>query len=77
VADHGGDGVTRSHLLESLAGIDAFTADGLVGPTDVAAQIPNGCTVVLQVHDARFARAHPVERGSLDCEGENLVQIET
>jgi hypothetical protein len=72
----GGDGITRTAMLDALAGIDGFTADGLVGPTAVGDRVPNGCTVVLQVADGEFTRVDPDERGSLDCDPENLVEIE-
>jgi hypothetical protein len=62
-------------LLEALAGIHDFTGGGLVGPTNVGDRIPNGCTVVLHVHDGQFTRAHPTERGRLDCDPSNLVDL--
>ena len=76
VEAHGDDGVTRAHLLDALDATQDFTADGLIGPTDVADRTPSGCTVVLQVHDGRFTRVHPDERGSLDCEPQNLVELD-
>jgi ABC-type branched-subunit amino acid transport system substrate-binding protein len=75
-SDHGAKaGVTRAGLLEALAGIHDFTGGGLVGPTNVGDRIPNGCTVVLHVHDGQFTRAHPTERGRLDCDPSNLVDL--
>jgi hypothetical protein len=76
VAEHGADGVTRERLLGSLAAIDGFTAGGLVGPTDVGARTPSGCTVVLQVRRGRFVRMHPTESGNLDCDAQNLVELD-
>jgi hypothetical protein len=76
VAEHGSDGITRARLLDALAGIDGFTADGITGPTDVGAKTPSGCTVVLQVRDGHFVRVHPAERGRLDCEAQNLVEVD-
>ena len=35
VGDHGQDGLTRARLLDALAGTHAFTAGGIVGPTDI------------------------------------------
>jgi hypothetical protein len=76
LAEHGEDGLTRERLLESLGGIDAFTARGLVGPTDIGGRTPNGCFVLLQVEAGRFPRVSPVERGSLDCGADNLVVLD-
>ena len=73
---NGEDGITRTAMLNALAGIDGFTAQGLVGPTAVGDRAPNGCTVVLQVLDGELTRVHPTERGSLDCDPENLVELE-
>ncbi len=77
VAQHGEDGLTRERLLAALGEIDAFTGGGLVGPTDVGARTPNGCFVLLQVTDGRFARVEPAERGSLDCGADNLVVLDS
>jgi hypothetical protein len=74
--EHGDDGLTRARLLESLASIDAFTGNGLVGATDVGARSPSGCFVLLRVDDGRFARVTPAVRGSLDCGADNLVELD-
>jgi hypothetical protein len=76
VEAQGEDGITRTGILAALADIDGFTARGLVGPTAVGDRTPNGCTVVLQVRDGEFARVQPSERGSLDCDPANLVELE-
>jgi len=76
VDEHGANGITRARLLDALAGIEGFTAGGIIGPTDIGARAPNGCSVVLQVQDGRFARVHPAERGSLDCGAQNLVEVD-
>jgi ABC-type branched-subunit amino acid transport system substrate-binding protein len=73
---HGKGGITRTALLDALAAVRGFTAEGLIGPTEVGDRTPNGCTVVLQVRDGKFARVDPEERGSLDCDAENLVELE-
>jgi hypothetical protein len=75
VDEHGENGLTRVHLLEALGGIDAFTADGIVGPTNVAAGAPTGCYVLLQVRDGKLARVNPDAVGSLDCGPQNLQTI--
>lgn len=75
VDDAGKNGITRVRLLEQLATIDAFTGNGIVGPTDVAGGVPNGCYVLLRVVDGKFVRQQPPEVGSLDCGPQNLQTI--
>ena len=75
-ASSGSETITRSRVLEALAGTHDFTGGGIVGPTDVGERAPTGCTVVLQVHSSRFARVEPARRGSLDCGPQNLVDLE-
>jgi hypothetical protein len=73
---HGKSGIARTALLEALASVRGFDADGLIGATDVGDRTPNGCTVVLQVRGNKFERVDPTERGSIDCDAENLVELE-
>ncbi len=76
VAEHGDDGLSRQRLLASLATIDAFTARGLIGPTDVGTRTPNGCYALLQIDAGRFTRVSPSERGTLDCGTDNLIVLD-
>jgi Periplasmic binding protein len=71
----GDDGLTRARLLEALGGVTSFTADGIIGSTDVAAGAPSGCFVLLQVRDGKFARVNPTAVGSLDCGPQNLQAV--
>ena len=63
----GKDGVTRARFLEEARKIHDFTADGLLGPTDVGASKLNGCFVLLQVQDGKFVRVFPKKKGTVDC----------
>ncbi len=72
---HGDDGLTRARLLETLATIRDFTADGILGPTNVADREPNGCFALLRVEDGEFTRAYPTEPGILDCAEGNLRSV--
>jgi hypothetical protein len=75
VADHGHDGLTRARLLDALAGTHAFTAGGIVGPTDIGQRAPNGCLVMLKVRNGGFKRVDPTAKGSLDCAPGNIVVV--
>jgi hypothetical protein len=76
VIDEDGDnGLTRVRLFDALAGIQDFTAGGIVGPTDVASGTPNGCFVLTQVQEGRFARVSPADKAVIDCGAQNLVEL--
>jgi hypothetical protein len=75
VEQSGEDGLTRVRLLDTLSGVHDFDAGGIVGPTDVGRRTPTGCYVLLQVHDGKFTRVNPAEKGRLDCASDNLVTI--
>ncbi|MEX0665908.1 MAG: ABC transporter substrate-binding protein [Acidimicrobiia bacterium] len=75
IDEHGDNGITRVRLFEALAGINDFTAGGIVGPTDVASGTPTGCYVLMQVSDARFDRVNPADKGVIDCGSQNLVEM--
>ncbi len=71
----GENGLTRAALLEALAGIHDFDADGMWGNTDIGDRLPTSCFMVTQVRDGRFARAYPKEAGTLDCAKSNRITI--
>ena len=75
VDDHGQDGLTRTRLLDALSGTHAFTAGGIVGPTDIGRRAPSGCFVMLKVRNGNFKRVNPTAKGSLDCSPGNLVEV--
>ena len=75
VDEDGENGLTRERLLAALGTIDTFTADGIIGATNVADGTPNGCFVLLQVRNGKFARVNPADAGNLDCGPQNLQTI--
>jgi ABC-type branched-subunit amino acid transport system substrate-binding protein len=66
---HGNNGLTRERFLEEAAKVHDFTADGMLGPTDVGGRKISPCVVILQVKDGKFVRVHPNKKGTLDCSG--------
>jgi ABC-type branched-subunit amino acid transport system substrate-binding protein len=74
VAEHGLNGITRANLLAALDGIDGFTANGWMGAKDLKGN--SDCFVLLQVQDGEFVRVFPEERGTLDCDPENIVTVD-
>jgi hypothetical protein len=67
------DAVTRAAVLAALTQVDRFDAGDLIGPTDVAGRVPNGCFVMMRVDGTKFVRAQPTTPGKLDCTPGNLT----
>lgn len=65
----GNNGLTRARFLEEAAKIHDFTADGMLGPTDVGGRKVSPCGVILQVKKGKFVRVSPTKKGTLDCSG--------
>ena len=65
----GNNGLTRARFLEEAAKIHDFTADGMLGPTDVGGRKVSPCGVILQVKNGKFVRISPKKKGTIDCSG--------
>jgi hypothetical protein len=65
----GNNGLTRARFLEEAAKVHDFTADGMLGPTDVGGRKISPCGVIMQVKDGKFVRVSPKKRGTFDCSG--------
>jgi hypothetical protein len=65
----GNNGLTRARFLEEAAKVHDFTADGMLGPTDVGGRKVSGCGVILQVKGGKFVRVTPSKKGTVDCSG--------
>jgi ABC-type branched-subunit amino acid transport system substrate-binding protein len=65
----GNNGLTRARFLEEAANVHDFTADGMLGPTDVGGRKISPCGVILQIKDGKFVRVSPKKKGTLDCSG--------
>jgi Periplasmic binding protein len=65
----GKDGLTRARFLEEAAKVHDFTADGMLGSTDVGGRKVSPCGAILQVKNGKFVRVNPKKKGTLDCSG--------
>jgi Periplasmic binding protein len=65
--EHGNNGLTRERFLQEAAKVHDFTADGMLGPTDVGGRKVSPCGAILQVKNGKFVRVHPKKKGTLDC----------
>ena len=71
----GNNGLTRARFLEEAAKVHDFTADGMLGPTDVGGRKVSGCGVILQVKGGKFVRVTPSKRGTVECSGTKTVRV--
>ena len=72
----GGDNaLTRAAVLATAPTINGFTADGMLGKTDVGKRLPTPCDVLLQVRHGKFVRVDPKKPGTFDCNPANLQTI--
>ena len=65
----GETGLTRARFLEEAAKVHDFTADGMLGPTDVGGRKVSPCGVILQVKNGKFVRLSPKKKGTVECSG--------
>ena len=71
----GNDAVTRKAVLEAAPKITAFTADGMLGATNVGQHVPSPCYALLQIKGGKFVRVFPTKKGTLDCDPKNVYTI--
>jgi len=72
----GVNAITRQSLLDELATVTSFDAHGMLGPVNPSAKTTGPCYAILQMHNGEFVRIHPAERGTLDCDIDNLTSID-
>ena len=70
-----GGTLSRQSLFDALKQEHAFTADGIMGATDVANHMPPNCIVMTQVKNGKLVRTYPKKPGTFDCNKKNLVEI--
>jgi hypothetical protein len=71
----GNDAVTRKAVLEAATKITDFTADGMLGATNVGQRIPSACYALMQIKAGKFVRVFPTKKGTLDCDPKNVYTI--
>jgi len=75
VAAGGPNGLTRAAFLSSIRSVRGFTAEGILGATDIGTRTPTNCYLVLQVQHGRFVRVYPKAAGTFDCKASNTRTI--
>ena len=72
-----GGTLNRETLFTALNGERSFTADGIVGPTDVGGRVGPTCEVLVQLQNGVWNRVDPTKPGTFDCASGNNATIKT
>ena len=67
--------VSRQALFTALSDEHAFTAQGIVGPTDVGNRQLSNCYVMVQLQNGVWNRVNPTAPGTFDCSPSNTAII--
>ena len=70
------NGITRKAVLDTLAGIHAFDADGMWATTDIGNHVPPSCFISTQVKGGKFVRVYPKKVGTFDCKKGNGIEFQ-
>ena len=70
-----GGTLTRESLFAAIKTEHSFTAQGIMGPTDVGNHVQPGCIVMAAVKHGKWVRTYPSKAGTFDCNKKNLVSI--
>jgi ABC-type branched-subunit amino acid transport system substrate-binding protein len=75
VETDGPNAITRKKVLETLATVTDFDANGMFGTIDIGNRLPSKCFVVLQWDGSEFVRVHPTEKGTFDCDQPTAAKL--
>jgi len=67
VQTDGPNAITRKKVLDTLATVKNFDANGMFGTVDIGDRVPSKCFVVLKWDGKNFVRVYPTQRGTFDC----------
>jgi hypothetical protein len=70
----GVNGLTRANLLDAFKNMHAFN-DGLRGTIDPGAKIGSACVVLMRVHNGKFVREFPKQKGKLSCNKGDYIRV--
>jgi hypothetical protein len=70
-----GGTLNRQTLEAALNKETSFTAEGIIGATNIAARTASACDVIVQVVNGAFQRVYPAKPGTFDCNPGNLGTI--
>jgi ABC-type branched-subunit amino acid transport system substrate-binding protein len=70
-----GGTLDRQTLFTALNNEHAFTADGIIGPTDIGNHLTSPCEVVVQLQNGVWNRVDPTTPGTFNCDPGNVTNI--
>ena len=68
--------LTRQSLFNTLKTEHAFTAQGIIGPSDVGNHTQPRCIVMVQVKNGKWVRTYPSKPGTFDCNAKNETTLQ-
>jgi hypothetical protein len=71
----GNNALTRARVLDAAGKINGFTAEGMMGTTDVGKRVPSSCFALMQVKNGEFTRVYPKKPATFDCAKSNRVSL--
>ena len=72
----GVNSITRPNFLTTAKTITSFTADGMLGKSDIPGKKPTPCFALFQVKDLKFVRVYPKKPATFDCNAKNVVSVQ-
>ena len=70
-----GGTLNRASLFTALKGETSFTAQGIIGPTNVGGHQLSTCDVITQLVNGQWQRVYPAKPGTFDCNSGNTKTI--
>jgi ABC-type branched-subunit amino acid transport system substrate-binding protein len=70
-----GGTLDRATLFTALNNEHSFTADGIVGPTNIGGRVGPTCEVLVQLQNGVWNRVDPTKPGTFDCAPANNATI--
>jgi hypothetical protein len=72
----GVNGLTRANFLATAKDEHSFTAQGMIGPTDIGGKVPSGCFALLQLKGGKWKRVYPTKVATFDCNKKNIQPVQ-
>jgi ABC-type branched-subunit amino acid transport system substrate-binding protein len=76
VKAQGVNGLTRANFLATAKDEHSFTAQGMIGPSDVGGKVPSGCFALIQLKGGKWVRVYPKKAATFDCNKKNIQPVQ-
>jgi len=71
-----GSDLSRTCVLDQIGQMHAWDGGGLTGPSDVGANLPSECGVVMRLQGTTWEQVDPSQSGAFDCDPRNAQTVE-